>query len=110
MKIKEINVIKNTLYCEEVKSIQDITNQREYVDEIPMGKKDKALVACGQDDSYNELSYIYTTYLEPLIAKSTLNESEALKALCETCNELPHPRKRSDYYKMVEKKLGIDIF
>ncbi|SDX79893.1 hypothetical protein SAMN05444064_1572 [Pseudomonas syringae] len=54
-----------------VSSIADINAKYQYDDRVSGGNGDGDLVSCGQHGTYNELSYIYTTYLKPLIAMPT---------------------------------------
>lgn len=91
-----------------VKSIQEINDRFKYVDDATGGKNDGKLVACGQQGGYNELSYIYTTYLKPLVAARKITEQEALDALDKACDMKP-PRNRSDYYAKLESLLGVKI-
>lgn len=106
-----VNIAKNEVSCKNVKSIEDINKQYPYEDKKGKETKkyDDPKVSCGQDDDYNELEYIYDTYLALPIALGTLEEDKALKALCETCRELKNPRKREDFYEKLSEKLGIQI-
>lgn len=91
-----------------VKSIKEINDRFNYTDEVSGGKGDGDVVACGQQGSYNELSYIYTTYLKPLIAARKITEQEALDAMDKACDMKP-PRNRADYYAKLESLLGVKI-
>lgn len=93
-----------------VSSIQGINNQYSYRDENPGGKKDSTRVSCGQDGSYNELQYIYDTYLAPKIASSSFTHQQALDALNSACFNMSSPRDRKDFYKHLETYLGKTIF
>lgn len=92
-----------------VTSIADINAKFQYDDKVSGGKGDGELVSCGQHGTYNELSYIYTTFLKPLIARGSITESAALNAIDQACS-LPSPRKRKAFYKKVEEVLGRTVF
>ncbi|MDY2562301.1 hypothetical protein SON66_03225 [Pseudomonas syringae] len=92
-----------------VSSIADINAKYQYDDHVSGGNGDGDLVSCGQHGTYNELSYIYTAYLKPLVAKGTITESAALNAIDLACS-LPNPRKRDAFYKKVEQALGLKVF
>ncbi|GEM_PF-3724582 len=92
-----------------VSSIADINAKFHYDDKVAGGNGDGALVSCGQHGTYNELSYIYTTYLKPLVVKGTITEAAALNAIDQACS-LPSPRQRDAFYKKVEESLGRKVF
>lgn len=91
------------------KTIKEINDQFDYKDEYPGGKKDPSLVACGQDGDYNELSYIYKTYLRELVEKNDITLDQAIQSLAQAC-KLSSPRKREDFYKAVSEHIGFDVF
>ncbi|QUI62501.1 hypothetical protein GSF04_08220 [Pseudoalteromonas sp. A22] len=91
------------------KTIKDINNKYDYKDEYPQGEGDSDNVACGQDGSYNELQYIYNTYLKPEVTSGNITEKDAIEALDSACSSLNNPRKREDFYSHLEDKLGIQI-
>jgi hypothetical protein len=91
-----------------VSSIKEINDRFEYDDKVGGGKGDGDKVSCGQHGSYNELSYIYTTLLQPLIDSKKITKQEALEAMDEAC-DLPQPRLRDDYYDKLEELLGVAI-
>lgn len=95
--------------CSDVESIEDINNQFDYIDERPNGPGDNPKVACGQDNGYNELEYIFTEYLEPFIEAGEITNQQALDALCYACHELPNPRDRKDFYQYLSDLLDIPI-
>jgi hypothetical protein len=107
VKAKRILDKINQINCNSIESIEDITDQKKYIDEVAKGKNDGNLVSCGQDDSYNELQYIYDTILLNHIESKRISKKDALNALCLCCAELKFPRKRKDYYSCLEEKLGI---
>lgn len=90
-------------------SIKDINDKYDYEDTKDGGKKDSALVSCGQCGDYNELQYIYDEKLEPLIKSKDITKDEAIKALNACCSELKNPRKRKDFYDLLGKKLNVEI-
>ncbi|WP_192564503.1 hypothetical protein [Pseudomonas gozinkensis] len=91
-----------------VSSIKEINDKFSYDDKVSGGEGDGVKVSCGQHGSYNELSYIYTTLLQPLIDKKKITKQEALDALDEAC-DLPQPRMREAYYDKLEELLGVAI-
>ncbi|KDN94656.1 hypothetical protein [Hydrogenovibrio marinus] len=97
--------------CKGVTTIKGINDQFNYEDEKGDDKeKDRPWVACGQAKNYNELAYIYDTYLKPYIEKGTFSEEKAIRALCETCHEMGKKRKsRVRFYKKLSDKLGVKI-
>ncbi|WP_300671543.1 hypothetical protein [Desulfoluna sp.] len=95
--------------CVGIKSIKDINDQYDYKDEKPKGDGDSPVVACGQNDSYNELQNIYDNKLASFVSSQRITEKEAIHALCEACRELKNPRGRDDFYKYLSKKLSISI-
>lgn len=90
-------------------SIKDINDQYDYEDTKGGGKRDASLVSCGQCGDYNELQYIYDEKLEPLVKSKDITKDAAIKALNSCCSELSNPRKREDFYKLLGKKLGVEI-
>ncbi|MGB3383950.1 MAG: hypothetical protein WBA64_04675 [Marinomonas sp.] len=93
-----------------VKTIRDINDKFSYTDENPGGKRDDSLVSCGQNGSYNELQYIYDTYLAPKIASNKFTKQKALDALNSACVILDSPRARTSFYAYLEAYLDEDIF
>lgn len=91
------------------RKIRQINNQYAYEDTRPQGKGDADLVSCGQDNGYDELSYIYKTKLLPFVNKKAITRDQAIDALSACCKELPNPRQRDEYYALLSDKLGIDI-
>lgn len=89
--------------------IKRINDEYAYEDTHPHGKRDPSLVSCGQDNGYDELSYIYKQKLLPHVQLKTITRDEAIAALSACCAELPNPRKREEYYALLSDKLGIDI-
>jgi len=93
-----------------INEITDITDQYNYEDTNSDNKSgDRKWVSCGQDDSYNELEFIYNSHLEPHVISKSITKQDALDALNECCKELENPRSRDDFYKCLEKKLDIKI-
>lgn len=95
--------------CQNVRSIKDINDKFDYVDEKPKGEGDSPLVACGQSESYNELQYIYDTKLEKHVRRGAITEQQALSALCSACFDLPNPRAREEFYRHLTRELGVEI-
>ena len=93
--------------CIDVKSIQDINDQFDYEDIHPQGNGDSPLVSCGQDDSYNELEYIYDEKLKSFVDEEVITKQQAINALCAACHDLSTQRARNDFYKYLEKELRI---
>ncbi|MEL0614008.1 hypothetical protein [Marinomonas arenicola] len=93
-----------------VKTIRDINDKFSYTDENPGGKRDDSLVSCGQNGSYNELQYIYDTYLAPKVALNKFTKQEALNALNSACFDISSPRTRTRFYTYIETYLGETIF
>lgn len=91
------------------KTIKDINDKYDYDDERPKGMGDSPKVACGQDGTYNELQYIYDTYLQAEINDGTITKQEAIDALDSACSKLSNPRARKGFYAHLEKQLGIKI-
>ncbi|WP_243055258.1 hypothetical protein [Pseudomonas sp. BP01] len=91
------------------KTISDINDKYDYTDENPGGKQDAKLVSCAQCGDYNELSYIYTHKLKPLIDKNKFSHEDAIQALDEACAKLKNPRSRVDFYEFLTDKLGHTI-
>lgn len=91
-----------------VSSIKEINDKYSYEDTKANGKGDAPQVSCGQQGDYNELSYIYTKLLQPLISKGAITKQQALDALDQAC-KLPVPRKRDDFYTKVESILKVSI-
>ncbi|WP_053160618.1 hypothetical protein [Pseudomonas sp. P1.8] len=91
------------------KTISDINDKYDYKDENPGGKQDAKLVSCAQCGEYNELSYIYTQKLKPLIDKNKISHEEAIQALDEACAKLENPRTRVKFYEFLTDKLGHTI-
>ena len=91
-----------------VKTIKDINDRFNFDDKVSGGRGDGELVSCGQHGTYNELSYIYQTFLKPLVEAKKITEQQALDAMDSACN-LKQPRKRVDYYAMLEDHLGMKI-
>jgi hypothetical protein len=104
-----ISEILAQLLKESPVSIKDINDQYNYEDTKGGGKRDSLLVSCGQCGDYNELQYIYDEKLKRLVSNFKITESQALLALSECCSELSNPRSRSDFYKLLSKKLGHNI-
>ncbi|OLO12795.1 hypothetical protein BTW10_04635 [Chromohalobacter japonicus] len=90
-------------------SVRDINDKYDYEDEYPKGEGDSPKVACGQDGTYNELRYIYDTYLKPEVERNTITNQQAIDALDSACSSLSNPRSREDFYAHLEKELGIEI-
>ncbi len=91
------------------KSIKDINDKYDYEDDHPQGEGDSPKVSCGQNGSYNELSYIYKTYLAPKVAEYKISKQQAIDALDSACSSLENPRDRKKFYKHLESQLGIKI-
>lgn len=104
-----MNSFKTYLECSDVKTIQDINVQFDYEDGHPHGVGDSPQVACGQSGSYNELQYIYDTYLKKFVDSGSITEQQAIQALCSACHDLSNPRTREEFYKHLEDELGIKI-
>lgn len=96
-------------YTPKPTSIRDINDKYDYKDEHPKGEGDSEKVACGQNGTYNEIRYIYDTYLEPEVERNTITKQEAIDALDSACSALSNPRSRKDFYAYLEKKLNIEI-
>lgn len=92
-----------------VRTIQDINDQYNYKDEFPGGKADRSLVACGQCENYNELQYIYKTYLQPYVDKDLFTQQKAINALDKACAQVKSPRKRQDFYDFLSEELNISF-
>lgn len=90
-------------------TIKDINDKYDYDNERPEGNGDSPKVACGQDGTYNELQYIYDTYLKPKIDDRTITKQQAINALDSACSKLSNPRARKEFYIHLEKQLGIEI-
>jgi hypothetical protein len=101
---------ENQKKIQAVTSIKDINDYFEYDDKTRGGKGDSPLVSCGQNGTYNELEYIYDTYLALFVAtdKDTSKE-KVLQAMCKACFDLTNPRSRSDFYNYIEKELDCDL-
>lgn len=95
--------------CCSISSIEEINDKYNYDDSFGPSKKDRELVSCGQNGSYNELEHIYKTKLKKYVENKTFSELAAVRALCEACYELKSPRKRADFYKLLSEKLKVDI-
>ena len=95
--------------CKKTKTIEDITDQYDYEDVSPRGEGDGSLVSCGQDETYNELEYIYNKKLKDEVDSKNITHSEAINALCICCCELKSPRSRKKYYACLSQKLNIVI-
>jgi hypothetical protein len=91
-----------------VKSIKDINDRFQYDDKVSGGNGDGEQVSCGQHGTYNELSYIYKTFLKPLVEAEKITEQQALDAMDTAC-DLGQPREREDYYTKLEQLLGVKI-
>ncbi|MEN5136993.1 MULTISPECIES: hypothetical protein [unclassified Pseudomonas] len=91
-----------------VSTIKEINDKYVYDDKVPGGKGDGEKVSCGQHGTYNELSYIYTQLLKPLIDDESITKDDALDALDKAC-KLPQPRMREDFYDKLEEILGVSI-
>jgi hypothetical protein len=93
---------------EAIKSIKDINDHFDYTDDHPNGKYDGKRVACGQKGKYNELEYIYDTYLKVKVESKEFSKEKAIKALASACFNLDTPRDREDFYIYLESTLGCD--
>jgi hypothetical protein len=70
--------------CNDVNTIEDVTEKWSYLDALGLGDRDNQLVACGQDtdsNGYNELKDKYEKYY------SHYPEKDIAKAMCECCQE-----------------------
>jgi hypothetical protein len=92
-----------------IKSIEDINDRYDYVDEHPNGRGDNPTVSCGQKNDYNELEYIYDNQLLEHIESGAITEEQAVEALFSACFFLDNPRARKDFYKHLTKVLGVEI-
>ena len=99
---------KSGLNCKKGITIEKINKHWNYEDDYPGGEGDSKLVSCGQQDGYNELEYILRKLIKHK-GNSNNSEDELIQALCECCNELESPRDRSDFYRCLKKKTGIDL-
>ena len=90
-------------------SIKDINDKYDYDDEYPEGEGDSSKVACGQDGTYNELRYIYDTYLKPEVERNSITAQQAIDALDSACSSLSNPRSREDFYAYLKQELGVEI-
>lgn len=73
-------------------------------------ERDQHLVSCGVSDNYNELEYIYDTYLKPRITLGLFTHQEALDALSKGCFDLSEFRERRAFYEFIERELNTGIF
>ncbi len=99
---------KAELICREGVTVNEINNHWKYKDKKPGGAGDDDLVSCGQKDTYNELEYILGRLVK-YKGNFKISEKELIKALCECCNELESPRDRTDFYRCLKRKTGIDL-
>lgn len=104
-----MSLLNKYLPCENIETIKDINDLYDYQDNNPGGIADSRLVSCGQTEGYNELAYIYNNKLEKHVKSGDITEEDAIKALCETCQEMTSPRNRDMFYKSLSSKLGVTI-
>jgi hypothetical protein len=100
-RIEKVLIQKN---IDAVNKITDINDHFNYKDDHPKGPYDGPRVSCGQNDGYNELVYIYDTYLRDKVNKN-FSQKNALEALASACFNLKNPRARTDFYNHVEEQL-----
>ena len=95
--------------CENLTKPTDITDHYNYKDNNGDDKKqDGKFVSCGQDGSYNEVKYIYDK-IRSNFRGLLLSEAKILTAICECCRELDNPRKRGEFYTLLNDKLGTTL-
>lgn len=94
---------------ERPESIKEINDKYDYEDVYFAKNGDAAVVSCGQNGSYNELSYIYTTHLLPKVEAGIISKQAAIDALDAACATIEVPRKREDFYQFLSEELDVDI-
>lgn len=89
--------------CDGLETIEEVTDQWDYVDTNPGGSSDSDKVSCGQDvesSGYNELKDKFNKYY------TGYDESDVAEAMCECCKEKGSDSSYSwdDFYECMEEK------
>ncbi|QBZ82174.1 hypothetical protein GHNINEIG_00198 [Hydrogenovibrio crunogenus] len=102
---------KDYLACDDVNKITDVTDQFHYEDISNEHRdEDSQLVSCGQDDSYNELKYIYNQHLSVYVEEGDITKEQAIKALCEVCHMFDSERRnRDEFYHKLSRLLEVEV-